>query len=121
MSEADYCIAALDYGLAQYGEDIVLQRFTADSQGVQTVAFEALCRATVRSHLPQELVHVPFEAPATKVVISPTPLTLVGWPGLPVKDDRLIIDGQPNNIETVSPIRVDGVLLRIDITCIAVL
>lgn len=115
--EADACIAILDDGLRQYGQDVVLQRLVADDAGEQTIAHNADCRAAVRAHAPQALDAMTEDAPATSVVLSPTDLAAALWPGLPVKDDRLIIAGRPNNVETVSPIEVDGTLVRIDLTC----
>lgn len=112
-------IRRLDFGLRKAGEDIVLQRLVTDEFGTQSVAFEAPCRAKVRAHLPQQLDHVAYEAPVTRITISPNSLTRAGWPGLPARDDRVLIDGQPSNVETVSPIRINGALVRINLTCLA--
>lgn len=109
-------IARLDAALVRRGQDIVLQRLSTDEAGVQTMTDQVdPCRAAVRAHAPQELDPVSGEAPETTVIISPS--SLIYFPGLPVKDDRLIIGGKPNNVETVSPILVGGTLVRIDMTC----
>lgn len=108
-------IARLDASLSRRGEDVVLQRFTI-VDGAQLVAYQVdPWRVQVRAGSPQQLQSYPGEAPNTQVIASPTGLAT--WPGLPAKDDRLIIRGRPNNIETVSPIYVDGVLVRINIEC----
>ncbi len=113
-------ISRLDDGLLRWGQDVTLQRRVTDDAGAQTVAFEALCRAVVRAHLPQQIEHIAYDpAQPTKLIMSPTSLTRAAWPGLPARDDRLIINGQPNNVETVSPIEVDGVVVRIDLTSLA--
>ena len=124
MSAPSALIDLLDRSLAEYGQDVVLQRLVTDAAGVQTIAYEANpCRATVRAHAPQALDAMIESASSSSVVMSPTDLVRAGWPerddGLPVpvKDDRLLIAGRPNNVETVSPIQVDGILVRIDLTC----
>jgi hypothetical protein len=118
MSAPADLIERLDRALSEYGQDIVLQRLDTDTAGEQTVVYEAPCRAVVRAHYPQELDHIAFETLDTTVVLSPTDLVLAGWPEpIPAKDDRLLIAGRPNNVVTVSPIQVDGTLVRIDLTC----
>jgi hypothetical protein len=37
------------------------------------------------------------------------------WPGLPAKDDRIVIEGVPNNIEIVDPRSIDNQLVRIEL------
>lgn len=107
-------IARLDGALARRGEDIVLQRLSTDSDGVQTPIYIAACRSAVRSNEPQALDE--SVAPNTKAVISPTSLVAAIWPGLPQVDDRVIFqDGRKANIHLVSPIYVSGVLVRIDL------
>lgn len=109
-------IASLDRALAQQGQDIVLQRFTTDSEGVQSIVAEALCRAVVTGGgSPQELVPMPGESPNTMIIMSPTGLIAAAWPGLPLKDDRVLIEGVPNNIEVVTPRLVNNQLVRIEL------
>jgi len=115
MSAATSWLADLDDMLDEFGEDIVLQRFATDSEGVQTVTNTATCLAVVRLGSPQELVVISGEAPNTRVVMSPTDLAAAGWPGLPAKDDRVLIGGIANNIEMVMPISVGSELVRIEL------
>jgi hypothetical protein len=114
MAEADSCIADLDEVLA--GEDIVVfQRFTTDTEGVRSVTNTATCWAKVNSAAPQELQPMGGEAPNTHIIISPTGLIAAGWPGLPGKDDRVLIGGVANNIEIVTPKSVGGQVVRIEL------
>src|SRR5690349_5917349 len=107
-------IAALDRHLARHGQDIVLQRLATDSEGVVTVTAEQTCRAAVTAGTaPQSLDPMSGEAPNTKIIMSPT--SLVGWVGLPAKDDRILIESVPNNIEIVTPRLINGQLVRIEL------
>jgi hypothetical protein len=109
-------IDALDRQCAQHGQDVVLQRFSTDSEGLQSITAEATCRAIVQGGgAPQELVPMPGEAPNTKIIMSPTGLVAAMWPGLPAKDDRILIEGVPNNIEIVDPRSIDNQLVRIEL------
>lgn len=114
----DQAIGALDRQLRQHGEDVILQRLVLDGAGAQFAANQVdPCRAFVRARTPQELQSFPGEPPNTQVTLSPTDLAQAMWPGIPAKDDRLLIQGRANNIEIVSPIYLDGVLVRINVEC----
>jgi hypothetical protein len=115
MSAGGSWLVDLDEMLEEYGEDIVLQRFATDSEGVQSVTNTATCRAVVRLGSPQELVVISGEAPNTRIIMSPSDLAAAGWPGLPGKDDRVLIQGIANNIEMAMPISVGGQLVRIEL------
>ena len=104
-------IADLDAALLAYGEDVVFQTITVDTEGAETVAAEQGCRASVRSSLPQDLLEGQRES---QVIVSPTGL---GSFGVPVKDTRILIAGAPANVETIDPIRVNGVLVRVNLVC----
>lgn len=116
MSEARNCIYDLDHALREFGEVIQLQRLSTDPDtGARTVTNQANCRAVVRAHQPQELVPMSGEAPNTLIIMSPTDLSRAMWPGLPVKDDRVLIGGSANNIEIVAPFFVGGTLVRLEL------
>jgi hypothetical protein len=118
MSEASRCIADLDRELTRLGDTVQLQRLIADPDtGNRTVSFSADFRARVDAHHPQELVPMSGEAPNTRVILSPTGLRKANWPGLPQKDDRLVIGGKNNNIEIVSPLSIGDVIVRIELEC----
>ncbi len=112
-------IAMLDRQLARHGEDIILQRLATDIATGAQFALNQVdpCRAMVRANEPQELSAMTGEAPNTHVILSPTDLARAMFPGVPQKDDRLIIQGRNNNVEIVSPIYLAGQLVRINIEC----
>jgi hypothetical protein len=116
MTEAEACIADLDAALAQYGDTIRLQRLTSGPDGTR-IPFEVTCPARVNSFAPQELVVFTGDAPNTRVIISPTPLTQAQWPAPPQKDDRIFIDGREASIEIVAPISVSGQVVRYELQC----
>lgn len=104
------------------------------------------CPAHVRASAPQDIDMMPGVA-EIRVTLSPTYLlsspTLMGllnddgtqllnddgMPlladegspiitfGIPQKDDRILIQGDPSNIETVSPIYYGGQLVRVNLLC----
>lgn len=109
-------IAALDRHLAQHGQDVTLQRLATDDAGVQTIANQAICRAVVGGgDAPQGLAAMPGEAPNTTLILSPSDLLAAGWPGLPAKDDRVLIEGDAKNVETVNGRLIDNQLVRIEL------
>lgn len=114
MSVADAFIADLDSMIAERGEDIVLQRLTTGPEG-ESIAFEAKFRANVRSASPTDLVEP--GARETVVVISPTALEATRFPGLPRRDDRVVIQGDPMAVAEVAPVYVDGRLARVRLNC----
>jgi hypothetical protein len=109
-------IAALDAALVAVGEDIVLRRVIGEDPNTTNV--DVTCRAVVRTFEPEELVGGIAQT-MSKVIISPSEINAAGWPGsgpnLPQRLDQVVIAGRVKDIETVDPIYVRGVLVRIEL------
>ena len=123
METAATKIARLDRSIARTGETVTLQRTATDgSTGAVTVALElAGCPAHVRASAPQDLLDP--EAKEMRVIISATHLldAVLGSPatafGIPQRDDRLLIQGNPSNVQEVAPIYYGGALVRVNLLC----
>ncbi len=105
-------IASLDRALATYGQTVELQHTAVDAAGDVTVADSVTCSAKVRQYGPQDL-----EAGGVveiQVIVSPTGL---GAFGLPSRDDRIVIGGNPSNIVQVAPLYHGGALVRVNLLC----
>jgi hypothetical protein len=105
-------IGYLDDAIAEVGENVTLQRIAVDSQGAETIAATVTCRACVRATQPQDIVA--SDVRDTTVIVSPTGL---GSFGVPAKDTRIIIQGSAANVESIEPIYVQGVLVRVNMQC----
>jgi hypothetical protein len=106
-------IAGLDRALAYTGENVTLQHTTIDgSTGGITVSAEITCPAQIRSYAPQDLSAGDIQD--IRVVLSPTGL---GAFGIPSRDDRIVIKGNPSNIEQIGPIYYGGQLVRVNLLC----
>jgi hypothetical protein len=103
-------IAHLDAAIDRRGQMVRLIRWSTGPDGAR-IPFEVKFKANVR-----ELE--PGGDSDTLVVISPTALAAVRFPGLPRKDDHLIVHGDdPADIQRIAPIRVDDTLVRVNVTC----
>jgi hypothetical protein len=80
--------------------------------GATTVSDELTSPAQVRAYAPQDLAA--GEVQDIRVVVSPTGL---GSFGIPDRDDRILIHGNPSNIEQVGPIYYGGKLVRLNLLC----
>jgi hypothetical protein len=105
-------IARLDKAIAGYGQSVVLERTAVDATGGISVAQSVTCPAAVRSYVPQDLEAGSVQP--IRVILSPTGL---GAFGLPSRDDRVLVDGNPSNIEEVGFLKYGGVLVRINMFC----
>jgi hypothetical protein len=106
-------VTGLDRALSHTGESVTLQRTAIDgSTGGITVSDEVTCPAQVRSYAPQDLTA--GDVQDIRVIVSPTGL---GTFGLPSRDDRIIIKGNPSNIEQIGPIYYGGRLVRVNLLC----
>jgi hypothetical protein len=106
-------VARLDAAIAGYGQSVTLQRTAVDpTTGAATVAEEVTCQAAVRQYGPQDLEA--GEVLEIKVVVSPTGL---GAFGIPSRDDRIVIDGNPSNITQIAPLSYGGQLVRLNLLC----
>jgi hypothetical protein len=106
-------ISALDAALRETGESVTLQHTSIDgSTGGITVSDEVTCPAQVRAHAPQDLAA--GDVQDIRVIVSPTGL---GVFGIPSKDDRVLIRGNPSNVEQIGPIYYGGQLVRVNLLC----
>ena len=105
-------IARLDAAIAGYGQEVVLQRTAVDAAGDVSVAESVTCPAAVRNFGPQDLEAGGVQE--IKVIVSPTGL---GAFGLPSRDDRILIDGNPANIVQIAPLSYGGSLVRVNLLC----
>ena len=106
-------IMNLDRDLAFTGETVTLQRTAIDgSTGAITVTQEVTCPAKFRTYFPQDLQA--GDVQDINVILSPTG---IGAFGLPSRDDRIVIDGNPSNVEQIGPLYFDGQLVRVNLLC----
>jgi hypothetical protein len=122
MIEAEQVVADLNAALAADGEWIELWRET----GTQKIPFKVRCRAFVRGYAAQELVGGIAQTDS-KVIMSPTEILRVGWPGpnssvtptdqdrrVPRKGDAAVIAGRKRAVEAAGGIYLGGELVRIE-------
>lgn len=107
-------IDRLDAALGRRGQNIVLRRLTLGPAS-QQVAFEATIRANVRPVKPEALVGN-IDQRQHKIILSPTSLTAAQFPMPLRKGDKAVIDGGVKDVEFVKPIRVNDVLVRVELT-----
>jgi len=115
---AKRAIAGLDTALARTGETIKLARLHDAPDGDQVAFACENVPASVKLVQPQEIV---ANLPDSVVIISPTRLAARQWPVPPRRDDRMTIteaDGGELvcNVESVVEHRVQGVVVRYEIT-----
>ncbi len=101
-------IARLDRQIAKNGQKVALRRGTATAPTAT-----ATVKAHVRGYKPDELVGG-ISQNDSLVILSPTGLE--NWPGgYPKKDDWISIDGRVRSIMAAGPIRMNDVLVRIEL------
>lgn len=105
-------IARLDAAIAGYGQSVVLQRTAVDATGAVSIAEQLECPAAVRKFGPQDLEA--GEVQEIRVVLSPS--SLGAW-GVPLRDDRILIDGNESNIIQIAPLEYGGSLVRVNLLC----
>lgn len=123
METAATKIARLNRSIDRTGEVVTLQRTAVNaSTGAVTVAAQlADCPAHVRASAPQDLIDP--EAKEMRVILSPTHLlaATIGSPpaafGIPERDDKVLIQGNPSNVQEVAPIYYGGALVRVNLLC----
>lgn len=115
-------IRRLERSIARTGETVTLQRTATDgSTGDVTVALElADVPAHVRASAPQDLVDP--DAREMRVILSPTRLLVATLGpafafGIPQRDDKVLIQGDPSNVQEVAPIYYGGALVRVNLLC----
>lgn len=112
----DDAISMLDRQLATDGHDIVLQRVT----GGTTIAQAVTVRAFVRGYQPQELVNGITQQDA-KVILSPTSVAAFNSGAaagldvrVPIKGNRMVINGRTRAVEAAVGLYMAGTLVRIE-------
>ncbi|TIM07609.1 hypothetical protein [Mesorhizobium sp.] len=106
-------IADLDAALLDAGEDAKLRRVTLGPNAIQ-IPFDVDVRASIRPLKPEELVGA-IDQTWSRVVLSPTDINRARWP-LPIrKGDKIIQDGKIRNVEFAKHIRVQNVLVRVEL------
>lgn len=122
METAATKIARLDRSIARAGETVTLQRTATDGGGQVTTSLQlADCPAHVRASAPQDLIDP--EAKEMRIVLSATHLlaATIGSPaaafGIPARDDKVLIQGNPSNVQEVAPIYYGGALVRVNLLC----
>lgn len=110
MSDAAGIIARLDAAIERRGQTIRLRRLTTGPDGAR-IPFEVKFKAQVRAAGPSE------PGADTVVVISPTDLARTRYPGLPRRDDHLVIYDDPADIQRIQPIYDNDELVRVRVTC----
>lgn len=123
METAAKKIARLDRSIARTGEAVTLQRTSTDSgTGAVTVALQlADVPAHVRASAPQDLIDP--DAKEMRVILSATHIlsATIGSPavafGIPERDDKVLIQGNPSNVQEVAPIYYGGALVRVNLLC----
>jgi hypothetical protein len=121
MSTAAEKIARLDRSIARAGDSVTIQRTSTAGTGAVTVTEQVVCPAHVRASAPQALLDE-GGVREIAVIVSATPLlTPAGSPpaafGLPARDDRILIQGDPSNIVEIAPIYYGGALVRVNLLC----
>ncbi len=113
----------LDRHLAMHGENCTLRR----KEGTQLTERDVTVRASVRGLRGTEIVGTATQA-FSRAVISMTQILAAGWPAghtvtpgavdprLPRPNDFLVVGGKPRQVSFVNPIRVDGVVVRVELT-----
>jgi len=105
-------IARTDAAIAGYGQTVTLQRTAVDPDtGTITVTESIDCPAAVRTFAPQDLEG---DVVDIRVIVTPTGL---GSFGVPSRDDRILIYGNPSNIEQIGPLYYGGTLCRVNMLC----
>lgn len=105
-------ISRTDAAIAIYGQLVTLQRTAVDAgTGAVTVSEEITCPAAIRIFGPQDL-EAAGDVQDIRVVLSPTGLASFG---VPSRDDRILIDGDPANIVQINPMYFGGTLVRVNL------
>ncbi|MHB2265664.1 hypothetical protein [Aliihoeflea sp. PC F10.4] len=106
-------IAKLDRLITKHGQTIALRRAVANAP-----AIEATVRGSMRGYRPEEITDG-IAVGSSQVILSPT--VLKGTPfedesNWPRKNDKVVINGRVRNIEAPDPVKIDDVLVRLNLT-----
>lgn len=86
--------------LTRFGRPMVLRRTKLSPTGL--VPLDVTVYGTADGYVPKVLVGSIAQGESL-VVISNTEIAAAQWPGPPIKNDELIIDGKPRTIGSVDP------------------
>lgn len=109
-------IASLDRQLAAHGQWATLRRYSGT--GTSRTPTDVAVRIRADDYRPEELAGG-IEQGATRVIMSPSQILAAGWPGpldWPRIGDALVIDGREREVQSAPPVRLDGVVVRINLT-----
>ncbi|RWP31817.1 hypothetical protein [Mesorhizobium sp.] len=113
MTTPSELIADLDAALLDAGEDAKLRRVTLGPNAIQ-IPFDVDVRASIRPLRPEELAGS-IDQTWSRVILSPTDISH-GF-SLPVrKGDKIVQDTKVRNVEFAKHIRVQNVLVRVELT-----
>lgn len=119
----DEAIADLNQALVEDGQPIRLQRLV--NVGGSQMPTEVTCQAFVRGYQPQELVGG-ITQQDVKVIFSPTEIIAASWQSgrpanedtrVPMKGNRVFINGRARNVEAAAGLYMAGDLVRIEMQC----
>ena len=114
---------ALDARLRKTGQTVVITRATGGGNSI-SCTFKGFVRTNIPADNVQGLTVTPPTPPQasdTRIILSGTELDAAGWPltdGLPLpnRTDAIVVAGNKRFVALVTPILVDDVLARIEIT-----
>ena len=116
-------IDALNRGLRRSGQTVTLRKITGTA-GLNPVDVD--CLAVVRGYSPNELIG-PITQQDAKVIIGPTEINNVGWPGVQVtgkadiripnstRGDQIRIAGVWRAVQNAVGIYIGNLLVRIEL------
>lgn len=122
MLSPESLISKLDAFLEKAGEDITLRRLYSTNR----IASDVEVRAVVRGYDPQELVNE-ITQQDQKVIISPTEINNLGWPGpdfnpgldsndirIPKKNDEVLTSRGKLTVQAGVGFYIQDILVRIE-------
>lgn len=102
----------LDSQLARHGSDVEMYRIVGTGPAATKQGLGVPIRAHVRTLNEDELTGT-LSQDDHLVILSPT--SFAAWsPGQPKKGDKVLLEGQPCNVEVLRPVKINGVLVRLE-------
>lgn len=106
-------IAMLDRQIAEHGQTVAIERLVGTGPGATRQGGDVPVPAFVRTLREEELI-AGMTQNDLLVVVSPS--GLAAWPhGVPVKGDKVLVDGRSHNIELPQPVKIAGALVRLNL------
>lgn len=107
---AEAVAAATADAIDQVGQAIMLRRVTA-IPGNKTIPFDVVLVGCVRGYQPHELTGTIAQGDR-EVTISDREIVRRKWPGPPVRNDEVLIDGKVARIEAVNTQNLGSTIVR---------